>query len=101
MNESLWTVMVVAGAENLTDAAISDVLAQSVPTKLLLIGQGLNSEFRRHLELIAEDNDERVYGWWFDPQVSLSAAWNRGLRMVWECGGTKALVANNDLRMGS
>lgn len=95
----LWAIMVIAGAEPYTEAAISDVLAQSVPTKLLLIGQGLDSAFRSHLEQVCEAHDEQVLGWWFDPSVSLSAAWNRGLRFAWECGADEAWVVNNDVRL--
>ncbi len=91
--------MVIAGAEQYTDAAISDVLAQTIPTKLLLIGQGLNDDFRHHLERICEANDEQVFGWFFEPQVSLSTAWNRGLKFVWECGADKAWILNNDTRV--
>ena len=99
MSEPTWVVMVIAGAPEFTDAAISDVLAQSVPTRLLLIGQGLDHDYREHLERIAEAHDERVFCWFFDPALpSLSAAWNRGLQFVWECGGVEALVVNNDTR---
>lgn len=91
--------MVVAGAPQMTEAAISDVLAQTVPTKLLLVGQGLDYDFREHLERIAEANPETVFCWWFQPQVSLSAAWNRALRFAWECGAERAWVVNNDVRL--
>ena len=97
--KSTWCVMPVMGAPDLTEAAIADVLAQSVPVCLLIVGQNLPKEFRSRLEAIAEQ-DGRIYCWFHEPALpSLSATWNRALRFVWECGGTEAIIANNDLRI--
>jgi hypothetical protein len=90
--------MPVMGAPDLTEAAIADVLAQTVPVKLLIIGQNLPRDFRSRLEAIAEQ-DSRIYGWWHEPALpSLSATWNRALQFVWACGGEEAWVLNNDTR---
>src|SRR6478752_10451204 len=95
VSDPLWIVVPIAGAEHLTDAAIADVLDQSIPTRLLLIGQGLSRPFREHLERIAEADPERVFVWNWDPPLpSLAAVWNHGLRFVWSVGGTEALVVN-------
>jgi hypothetical protein len=92
--------MPILGAPALTEAAIADVLAQSVPTRLLLINQGVDDAFRRRLEQIAEEYPERVYLWSHQPSLpSLAATWNRALQFVWEVGGTEALVVNNDVRL--
>lgn len=100
MTDPTWIVMPIAGAQEYTDTAIADVLAQSVPVRLLLINQGVDTEFRRHLERIAESHEEDVFLWSADPPLpSLAATWNRALRFVWETGGTEAFVFNNDLRL--
>ena len=96
----IWCIMPIAGAESYTDAAILDLLAQSVPTRILLINQGIETPFREHLEQICEQNDNRVFLWNHDPCLpSLSMSWNLGLRFAWNCGGTEALVVNNDVRL--
>lgn len=93
-------IMPVMGAEILTMAAISDILAQSVPIRLLVVNQGVETGFRRRLEQIAEQNPEQVLVWSHDPPLpSLSASWNAALRFVWACGGTDAFVVNNDIRI--
>lgn len=98
----IWIVMPVMAAPELTEAAISDCLAQSVPTRLLIINQGVESDFRLRLERIAEENADRVFLWSHDPPLpSLAASWNRALDFVWETGGTEALVVNNDVRLDS
>jgi hypothetical protein len=95
-----WIIMPVMAAPELTEAAISDCLAQSVPTRLLIINQGIESDFRLRLERIAEENADRVFIWSHDPPLpSLAASWNRALDFVWETGGAEALVVNNDVRL--
>ena len=89
---------VLAGPE-MTEAAISDVLAQSVPTRLLIINQGVDDAFRDHLERLAEQ-DERILCWHHMPPLpSLSASWNLALDLVWQSGGEVAFVVNNDVRL--
>ena len=96
----LWVIMPVMGGEALTDAAISDVLAQSIPTRLLIIAQGVHGSWRQHLQQVAEESDGRVLIWWADPPLpSLSASWNRALRFVWSTGAEDAIVVNNDVRL--
>ena len=100
MSEALWVIMPVLGAEDLTDTAIADVLAQTIPVKLLIVNQGVETAFRERLERIAEQYPDRIFLWSHVPPLpSLSASWNRALRFVWETGGTEALVVNNDVRL--
>ena len=95
-----WIVMPVMAEMDMTRAAIGDCLAQSVPTKLLIINQGCPDSMRDELERIAEEYDDRVLCWAHQPPLpSLAATWNRALDFVWEAGGTEALVVNNDVRL--
>jgi len=100
MTEHLtWVVMPVMAHPEYTEAAISDVLAQTLACKLLVINQGVDNAFRRRLEAIAEDSD-RMLVWSHQPPLpSLAATWNRALRFVWDTGATEALVVNNDIRL--
>jgi hypothetical protein len=83
----------------MTEDAIADLLAQSVPVKVLLILQGVAGAFRQRMESIAE-GEPRLLVWVHDPPLpSLSATWNRALQAVWEAGGEEALVVNNDVRL--
>lgn len=95
-----WVIMPVLSAPDLTEAAISDVLAQSMPTRLLIVNQGVDDQFRDRLERIAEAYPGQVLLWSHMPPLpSLAATWNRALDCVWEAGGTEALVVNNDVRL--
>lgn len=95
-----WIIMPVLSAPDLTEAAIADCLGQSVPTRLLIVNQGVDDAFRRRLERIAEEYPDRVFLWSHQPPLpSLAASWNRALDFVWECGGAEALVINNDVRL--
>jgi hypothetical protein len=101
MTDPIWIVMPVLAGQEMTRAAISDCLAQSVPTKLLIINQGIPDEFRDELERIAEQ-DHRVFLWNHQPPLpSLSASWNLALDTVWQAGGEVALVVNNDVRLAA
>ena len=55
MTEQSWVIMPILGAPDLTEAAIADCLAQSVPCRLLLINQGVDDAFRARLESIEFD----------------------------------------------
>lgn len=108
MIEPTWIVMPVLAGPEVTEAAISDCLAQSVPTRLLVVNQGVDDAFRERLERIAEVEAGRVFVWSHVPPLpSLSATWNRALKFVWgTCSGTRevewtALVVNNDVRLHS
>lgn len=97
--QPVWIIMPVLSNPEMTLAAISDCLAQSVPTRLLIILQGVHGGFRSQIEQLAEE-EPRVLVWSHDPPLpSLSASWNRALDFVWACGGTEALVVNNDVRL--
>lgn len=100
MTDPIYILMPILAHPEYTRAAISDCLAQSLPTRLLLINQGVDDAFRTELEQIAEQESDRVLLWSHQPPLpSLAATWNRALQFVWEAGGTEALVLNNDTRL--
>lgn len=95
-----WCVMPILAHPEYTRAAIADLLAQSVPVRLLLINQGVADDFREELEQIAEEYAERVLLWSHQPPLpSLAATWNRALDCAWAAGAEAALVVNNDVRL--
>src|SRR5262249_50584810 len=99
MTQDPWVVMPVMAHPQYTEAAISDVLAQTMPCRLLVVNQGVDTDFRRHLEQLAEDSD-RVFLWSHEPRLpSLAGTWNRALDFCWETGAEVALVINNDVRL--
>lgn len=94
-----WVVMPVLAHPAFTEAAIADVLAQTIPCRLLVINQGVDTAFRRHLERIAEEHP-RVLLWSHQPCLpSLAWTWNRALECCWAAGADEALVINNDVRL--
>lgn len=99
MIDPIWAIMPVLAGPEMTEAALSDLLAQSVPTRVLVINQGVDDAFRDHLEALAEQ-DQRIFLWHHQPPLpSLSASWNLALDLVWHANGTEALVVNNDVRL--
>lgn len=101
MIDPIWCVMPVLAGPEMTEAALSDLLAQSLPTKVLVINQGVEDRFRDHLEALAEQ-DHRIFLWHHQPPLpSLSASWNLALDLIWASGGTEALVVNNDARFAA
>lgn len=99
-SEPIWCIMPILAAPEMTEAAIGDLLAQSVPTRLLLVNQGVDDAFRDRLEWLAEQEPERIFLWNHQPSLpSLSATWNRALDFVWGTGDEVALVVNNDVRL--
>jgi hypothetical protein len=100
MSEPIWCVMPILAGPEMTEAAIGDLLVQSIPTRLLLINQGVDDAFRDRLERLAEQEPARIFLWSHQPPLpSLSASWNRALDFVWGTGGEVALVVNNDVRL--
>lgn len=98
--EACWVVMPIVNQRDYVIAAINDCLHQSVPTRLLIVGQDCDSDLRREVEQIAEQEPERIFCWWFTPALpSLAQAWNTALRFAWTTGGTEALVVNSDVRI--
>jgi hypothetical protein len=98
--EPTWIVMPVLAGFEATVTAIADALAQSVPTRILVVNQGADDRLRDHLERLAEEYPARIFVWSHQPPLpSLAATWNRALTFVWEAGGTEALVVNNDVRL--
>jgi len=82
-----------------TEAAIADVLAQTLPCRLLVVNQGVDTDFRRRLERISEEHP-RVLVWSHQPPLpSLAWTWNRALDFCWAAGAHQALVVNNDVRL--
>lgn len=96
----IWCIMPVVAGREMTEAAINDLLAQSVPTRVLVINQAVDDDFRTRLERICEEYPDRVFLWSHEPTLpSLAATWNCALKFVWAAGGTEALVVNNDVRL--
>jgi hypothetical protein len=98
MADVTWVLMPFRNNPTMTLQAVEDCLAQSVPTRVLLIDQGASKADREVVdEAIDKRQDHRVLCFhWNPPLPSLSACWNRALRFVWELGGEEALVVNND-----
>src|SRR5258706_1223475 len=97
---TMWIVMPVMAGPEMTEAAISDCLAQTVPTQILVINQGVETAFRDRLERLVEAQPHRICLWSPDPSVlSLSASWNRALDFIWSLGETEAFVVNNNARL--
>src|ERR1051326_405265 len=93
----IWCVIPVVNNWPQTADAVASLLAQTVPTRVLLILQGVDDELRGEAERLAE-KEPRVHVWAHQPPLpSLSASWNAALRFVWGQGGQVALVANNDI----
>lgn len=100
MSQPIWILMPVLADAEKTEAALSDCLAQSVPTRVLVVNQGVDDVFRDRLERIAESTPDRVLVWSHQPPLpALAATWNRALDFVWAVGGEEALVVNNDVRL--
>ncbi len=99
--EPIWVMMPWRNNPTMTLEAVEDCLAQTVPTRVLLIDQGASHEDREQVDQwIDQRDDHRVLCWHYLPMLpSLSAVWNRALRFVWELGGSEALVVNNDCRL--
>lgn len=94
-----WALMPVLECFEYTQQAVLDILAQTIPTRVLIIDQGSSKETNDRLRQLAEEHAPRVLLWSFNPALpSLSAAWNRGLDFVWEQDGTEAWVVNNDAK---
>ena len=95
-----WIIMPVLAGPEMTEAALADCLAQSIPTRILVINQGVEDSFRERLERLSEEYPDRIFVWSHMPPLpSLAATWNRALDFVWETSGTNALVVNNDVRL--
>ena len=100
MSDATWVILPFVNGRDMLMAAIADVLGQSVPTRILVIGQGCDSDLRRELERVSEDDPTRVFCWFFSPALpSLAQVWNDALSFAWTTGGTEALVVNSDVRL--
>src|SRR5262245_40343996 len=99
MPASPWIVMPVMAHPGYTETAIADCLAQVGEPNLLIVNQGVETEFRRRLERIAEEHP-RVFLWSHQPPLpSLASTWNAALDFCWAVGAREALVVNNDVRL--
>ncbi len=99
-----WIVMPWVNSPQMTWDAVCDCLTQSVPCRVLLVGQGVSKEDRDRMDewidAQHQDRPPQVLPVYYQPALpSLSGVWNRALRYVWELGGTEALVVNNDVRL--
>jgi hypothetical protein len=95
-----WAIVPFVDLWDMTLDCANDLLAQTSPTRLLLMNNGGSDETRKSAEKFATANHPRVLLWSHDPQLpSLGASWNRALDFVWQTGGESALVPNNDVRL--
>ena len=100
MAETLWAIVPAIDLVEMTLDTCEDLLAQSLPTRVLLVDQGSSEGANDRFRQFAEAHHPRVVLWGFNPPLpSLSAAWNRGLEFVWATGGEDALVVNSDVRL--
>lgn len=100
--QALWALVPALDLVDLTLQTCLDLLAQSIPVRVLLIDQGSSEESNDQFRQFAEQHHPRVLLWSFNPPLpSLSGAWNRGLAFVWSLGVEEALVVNSDTRLWS
>lgn len=98
--EALWAIVPALDLVDLTLQTCLDLLAQSIPVRVLLIDQGSSEASNDQFRQFAEAHHPRVVLWGFNPPLpSLSAAWNLGLRFAWNLGAEEALVVNSDVRL--
>lgn len=116
--DNTWVIMPFVDCCDMTMQAVEDCLAQSVPTRVLLVDQGSSQETVERVRAWVDerslrppppydrDPDYRLAGpplvlcWFNQPALpSLSLTWNRALDFVWALGGTEALVVNDDVRL--
>lgn len=99
-----WAIVPWLNSPEMTWQAVMDLLAQTLPTRVILVGQGVSTEDRawmdEKIDVFRPVGPPDVLPVYYQPALpSLSALWNRTLRMVWELGGESALVVNNDVRL--
>jgi hypothetical protein len=100
MADELWAIVPALDLVDLTLQTCEDLLAQSIPVRVLLIDQGSSTESNDAFRAFADHHHPRVLLWSFTtPLPSLSAAWNAGLRFVWSLGHEEAWVCNSDVRV--
>lgn len=86
-------VMPVRNNLDLTKKAVKTVLAQEVPTNLLIID---NQSTDGMAEFFRTSDVGYVY---FDPPRSVAASWNYGLQFFFNEGYEHVLVVNNDIEL--
>ncbi len=96
-----WVIMPFLDCWDLTEAAATDVLAQTLPdVHLLLIDTGSTPTTREAAQTFAAQYRDRALLWSWHPGLpSLAATWNRALEFAWASGGDHAYVLNNDVRL--
>lgn len=95
-------VMPYLNAPAMTRLAVEDVLAQTVPSPLLLLLDNGSQPEGRALgdELMLAQAPSPILTWHHDPPLpALAAVWNRALQFCWDAGASHALVVNNDVRL--
>ena len=99
-NETLWAIVPALDLVLMTLQTCEDLLAQTVPVRVLLIDQGSSEASNLAFREFADHHHPRVVLWSFNPPLpSLAAAWNRGLDFCWRLGHEEALVVNSDVRL--
>jgi hypothetical protein len=100
MSDPLWAIVPVLNNPAMTEQALLDILGQSIPTRVLIVAQGVDDPLREQLERFCERHSDRAVAWFWDPRMpSLSRVWNLACEFVWASGGTEAWVCNNDIRV--
>jgi hypothetical protein len=95
-----WAIIPTINLADMTIQAARDLLAQTLPTRVLIINNGSDAEERVAMERFAAENHPRVLLWSHDPPLpTLNATWNRALEFVWQTGAEHCLVPNNDVRL--
>lgn len=95
-----WAVVPTIGLAEMTIEACGDLLAQTLPTRVLIISNGSADPEHAKLEEFAAQNHPRVLLWNHNPALpTLDATWNRALEAVWATGADHCLVPNNDVRL--
>ena len=94
-----WIIVPFINNWNTTKQAVESMLAQSIPTRVLLIDNGAPAmDYFRAKEYVATVKEHRVLLLAHHPPLpSLGATWNMALNMVWDTGDTFAMVCNNDV----
>lgn len=92
-----WAIVPYVNRPDLTERVIEDLLTQDVvDCRVLVIRNGGDED----ISIPYRKPWERVLFWRFNPSLlSLASVWNRALDFVWEVGGERALVCNNDVRL--
>lgn len=95
-----WIVMPFVNLWEMTQDALDDCLRQMAGnSRILAISNGSDGETHDRLREFAAAFP-RILPWHHQPPLlALAATWNQALDFVWEVGGERAMVVNNDVRL--